>query len=69
MKAMSDEELEQMIRHLSKAANLGLSEERVGAALPAFKMQLKWIELLNTVDLSMEAEPAPVFQLKRWTKQ
>jgi hypothetical protein len=62
---MTDTELKQLIKHLSKVAGLDLSDERVERDLVAYKGHLAAIEKIRTVDLPIEAEPAQRFVLKR----
>lgn len=66
-KEMSDEELKDVICGLAKVADLSLNEERIEIVLPAFRAQLEWISTLNAFKLPMEAEPLPIFQLKKRT--
>jgi len=62
---MTDTELKQLIKQLSKVAGLDLSDERVERDLVAYKGHLAAIEKIRTVDLPIEAEPAQQFVLKR----
>ena len=68
-KEMSDEELKEIIRRLCKVADLSLDETRIQMALPAFKAQLEWVDILDAFELPMEAEPSPTFRLKQWTSK
>lgn len=65
-KGVSDEELKAAIHHLCKVADLGLDEERIQLVVPAFRAQLEWMDTLNTFELPLEAEPTPIFQLRKW---
>ncbi len=66
-KKMSEEELKEIIRRLGKIADLSISEERIQILLPAFRAQLEWISTLNAFELPVEAEPSPIFRLKKRT--
>lgn len=65
-KEMADEEIKEIIRDLCKVADLGLDEERIQLVVPAFRAQLEWVDTLNTFELALEAEPTPIFQLRKW---
>jgi len=54
---MSDDEIRQLIRQLSKAIGLELSDERVERDLVAYKSHLAAIDRIKTVALPIEAEP------------
>lgn len=65
LRDISDQELKEIIRTLARAADLDLSDERIEKVLPQFKTQMEWIETLKSFRLSLEAEPAVVFQIER----
>ena len=54
---MTDVELKQLMKQLSKAAGLDLSDERLERDLVAYKGHLAAIDRIKTVDLPIEAEP------------
>lgn len=62
---MTDSELKQLMKQLASVAGLDLSDERVDRDLPAYKGHLAAIDRIRSVDLPMEAEPAPMVVLKR----
>ena len=68
-KEMSDEDLKEIIRRLCEVADLSLDEKRIQMVLPVFRAQLEWVDTLDAFELSMEAEPSPIFQLKKWTSK
>ena len=55
---LTDAELKQLMKQLSRAAGPDLSDERVDRDLPAFKTQLAAIERIREVALPIEAEPS-----------
>jgi hypothetical protein len=57
MPTLTDAELKQLMKQLSKVAGLDLSDERVHRDLVAYKGHLAAIEKIRTVDLPVEAEP------------
>ena len=57
MPTLTDDELKQLMKQLSKVAGLNLSDERVDRDLVAYKGHLAAIEKIRTVDLPVEAEP------------
>lgn len=62
---MTDEELKQAMRLISKVTGLNLSENRIERDLPNYKRQLASIEKIASVKVPMEAEPGPLFRLKK----
>jgi hypothetical protein len=62
---MTDEELKQAMRLISKVTGLNLTDERIETDLPNYKRQLASIEKIATVKIPMEVEPGPLFRVKR----
>jgi hypothetical protein len=54
---MTDAELKQLMKQLSQAAGLDLTDERVERDRVAYKGHLAAIERIRTVALPIEAEP------------
>ena len=61
---MTDEELKQAMRLISKVTGLNLSDDRISTDLPNYKRQLASIEKIATVRVPMEVEPGPLFRLR-----
>jgi hypothetical protein len=62
---MTDAELKQTMKQISKVAGLELSDERIERDLAAYKGHLAAIDRIRLIDLPLEAEPAPRVILKR----
>ena len=58
---LTDADLKNLIKQLSKIAGLNLSDERIERDLVAYKSHLAAIDKIRTIDLPLEAEPAPTF--------
>jgi hypothetical protein len=54
---ITDAELKQLMKQLSAASGLALSDERVDRDLVAYKSHLAAIQRIRTVPLPIEAEP------------
>jgi hypothetical protein len=54
---MTDAELKQLMKQLSRIAGLDLSDERLDRDLAAYKGHLDAIERIRAVALTLEAEP------------
>ncbi len=54
-----------MIRVLSRTAGIPLSEERIEVVLPAYRGFLNNANLVMQVEVSVEEEPALVYNLAR----
>ena len=54
---LTDAELKQLMKLLSRAAGLDLSDERVDRDLPAYKGHLAATDRIREVALPIEAEP------------
>ncbi len=54
---LTDAELRQLMKQLSRIAGLDLSDERLDRDLAAYKGHLAAIDRIRTVDLATEAEP------------
>lgn len=59
-----DDEIKDLMRQLSKVAGLNLTEERIENDLPQFRVQLGWIETLNSFHLPLESQPSPATHLR-----
>jgi hypothetical protein len=60
---LTDDELRIMMRMLSQVVGLPLSEERIEADLPQYKVLLADVAILESVDLPVEIEPPHIFTL------
>jgi hypothetical protein len=54
---MTDAELKQLMKQLSRVAGLDLSDERVDRDLAAYKGHLAAIDKIRSIGLPIEAEP------------
>ena len=64
-KNMTDEELKEAMKQMAKIAGLDLSQERLDQDLASFKSHLAAIDAVHAVELELEDEPIPTFQLKK----
>ncbi|MBI2820981.1 MAG: hypothetical protein HYX74_02035 [Acidobacteria bacterium] len=63
-KNMTDAEIKEAMKAISKIAGLNLSEDRIEIDLAAFKAHLTAIDAVNSVELALEDEPSMIFRLK-----
>jgi hypothetical protein len=61
----TDAELRQAMKTIALSTALKLSDERIDRDLAAYKGHLAAIEAVRSVDLPLEAEPAPVVTLEK----
>lgn len=61
---MTDEELKQAMKLISKVTGVNLSDERIATDLPNYKRHLASIENFSRVKVPLETEPGPIFRLK-----
>lgn len=59
-----DHELKELMRQLAKVAGLNLTEDRIENDLPQFRVQLGWIETLDSFHVALESEPSPATRLE-----
>ncbi len=64
-KEMTDQELKESMRTITKIAGVKLSDERIERDLSAYKTFLSNVDLIKTVEVTVEDEPMPLFQLKK----
>ncbi len=69
LRTAPDDEIKNLMRQLSKVAGLNLTEERIENALPQFRVQLSWIDTLNSFHLTLESQPSPASHLSPWRKE
>ena len=62
---LTDAELKGLMKQLARVSGPDLTDERVDRDLAAYKRHLAAIERINTIDLPITTEPAPMFVLKR----
>ena len=62
---LSDDELRVLMRALSRAAGMPLSDERIEVVLPAYRGFLGNVRAMDEVELPVEVEPAVSFNLSR----
>ena len=58
---LTDAELKAAMKHIARVSGLDLSDERIERDLVAYKSHLAAIDKIRTIDLPLEAEPAPTF--------
>jgi hypothetical protein len=61
----TDAELKQAMKTIAASTTLTLSDERIDRDLAIYKSHLAAIEAIRTVDLPLEAEPAPYVALEK----
>ena len=64
-KEMTDQEIKETMKTISKVAGLKLSDDRIDRALPAFKSFLSDFDAIQGVDLAVEIAPSTGFRLKK----
>ncbi len=64
-KEMTDQELKESMKTITKIAGVKLSDERIERDLSAYKTFLSNVDLIKTVEVTVEDEPMPLFQLKK----
>ncbi len=67
-KEMTDQELKESMKTITKIAGVKLSDERIERDLSAYKTFLSNVDLIKTVEVTVEDEPMPLFQLKKGQK-
>jgi len=59
-----DDELKELMRQLAKVSGLHLTEDRIEHDLPQFRVQLSWMETLDSFHLPLGSEPSPATRLE-----
>ncbi len=67
-KEMTDQELKESMKTIARIAGVKLSDERIDRDLPAYRTFLSNVDLIKTVEVAVEDEPMPLFQLKKGRK-